>query len=414
MNSYSATTDLNDDGLANFTAERKVVRKKPRPKAAQERRCQIGAYWLSQQSRSISWCRTWYDSRNGQTRRESLGTSDEPSARLLLAKWVTENVVGTKVAPTDMPIATVLLRHYEKTAQKQISGPQTKIAFAYWVDFWGETMVGGLTMEKQEEFISWLRTKKHSDSYINRTLACGRRALTLAVRANELTSAPHVIEAAPQNAVRDMARPKGRPLTAQQVADLFDAITEPHLWAFCMMAANTVGRPEALLTADIKQYDNSFEIFHLNPPGRVQTKKFRPTVPVTKTLKPLLDRIKTGPIITYKGKAIKSVRGAFRAACQNAGLGDDVEPYSFRHTLGREMRRRKVPQDELSIIMGHRPRDSSQTSEIYAPYEADYCKAAAKAIDAFMRDVARLSKLKLRCPDPPAVVETARKSPRRT
>jgi hypothetical protein len=311
---------------------------------------------------------------------------------------VTENVVTKKVAPADMPVATILLRYYEKTAKKQRSGPQTKIAFAYWVDFWGETMVGGLTTEKQEEFIAWLREKKHSDSYINRTLACGRRALRLAAKNNELTSAPNIIEAASQKAVRDTARPKGRPLSAQEVADLFDAIVDPHIWAFCMMAANTVGRPEAIITADISQYDKSFEIFHLNPSGRIQTKKFRPTVPVTKTLQRMLHLIKAGPIVSYNGKSIKSIRGAFRTACRAAGLSDDVEPYSFRHTLGREMRRRKVLQDELSIMMGHRPRDSSQTSEIYAPYDPDYCRTAAKAIDAFMTEVSRLSKRKLRSP----------------
>jgi len=345
------------------------------------------------------WCRTWYDAALGQTRRASLGTEDLSEAELRLAKWVAENIVEKRVVPAKIPLTTLLLRHYERVAKTQQSGAQAKIAFAYWTEFWGAAMVSDLTTDRQEEFVAWLGSKGHSDSYINRTLACGRTAIKRALDKNEIVSAPRIVQAAPQGRIKDMATPKGRPMSIAQTAALFDAITLPHLWTFCILAATTLGRPKAILEVDVSQYEQDYQLLHLNPTGRAQTKKFRPTIPVCTTLRPLLESVKQGPLVTYRGKPVSSVRSAFRSACRRAGLPDDIEPYSFRHTLGREMRRRKVPADELSIMLGHIPKDSSRTSEIYAPYEPDYCRFAAAAIDAFLDAVRAASTRKLARPE---------------
>ena len=61
-----------------------------RRKSNKTRLGQFGDYWLSKNpdrnKATDSWCRTWYDSRGQQTRRESLGTADFGDASKLLAR----------------------------------------------------------------------------------------------------------------------------------------------------------------------------------------------------------------------------------------------------------------------------------------------------------------------------------------
>jgi hypothetical protein len=51
--------------------------------------------------------------------------------------------------------------------------------------------------------------------------------------------------------------------------------------------------------------------------------------------------------------------------------------------MGRELRRRRVPGDEIAIMLGHKPVYESDTTLIYSPYDPDYCKNAVKAIDEY-------------------------------
>ena len=51
------------------------------------------------------------------------------------------------------------------------------------------------------------------------------------------------------------------------------------------------------------------------------------------------------------------------------------------------MRKRKVPKDQISIFLGHRPKDSDATTSIYAPYEPEYCAEAVAAIESVMVEV---------------------------
>jgi hypothetical protein len=41
-----------------------------------------------------------------------------------------------------------------------------------------------------------------------------------------------------------------------------------------------------------------------------------------------------------------------------------VTPYSIRHGIAREMRKRKVPKVQISIFLGRLPKDSDATTSI--------------------------------------------------
>jgi hypothetical protein len=59
----------------------------------------------------------------------------------------------------------------------------------------------------------------------------------------------------------------------------------------------------------------------------------------------------------------------------------------IRHGMAREMRKRKVPKEQISIFLGHLPKDSDAITSIYAPYDPEYCSEAVAAIEDVMAEI---------------------------
>jgi hypothetical protein len=68
-------------------------------------------------------------------------------------------------------------------------------------------------------------------------------------------------------------------------------------------------------------------------------------------------------------------------------LDDRVTPYSIRHGIAREMRKRKVPKGHISIFLGHLPKGSDATTSMYAPNDPDHCSEAVAPIESVMTEV---------------------------
>lgn len=133
----------------------------------------------------------------------------------------------------------------------------------------------------------------------------------------------------------------------------------------------------------------------VNPPGRKQNKKHRPVLAVTPTLRPWLRTVEDPRqrYVAYGRGPIKSIFTAWDLLIEEAGLDDRVTPYSIRHGMAREMCKRKVSQEQISIFLGHLPKDSDATTSIYAPYDPEYCSEAVTAIEAVMTEIrARLKR----------------------
>ena len=368
-------------------------------KKRKDRSGQIGDYWLSQRPNSPVWCRTWFDPHTRQTRRASLGTTDLREAGLKLANWVSKNQHLSDERPEVLPLETALVRYYEKQAKESASRPQVKIALRYWSEYFAGHVISELTPERIEAFIDWLKEKGHKNAYINRTLAAGRAALNRAVKRQEVRIAPFIPALEP-------GEPRDIRLNMDEAAALFDACQEPHILMFLMLAFNTLSRPVALLELEKSQVDFEGRLIGLNPPGRKQTKKYRPTVPITDTLLPWLEEAEQGPLVAYWGRPIKSVRRGFNAVRDAAGLSKEVSPYAIRHTMAIELRKRSVPPWEVQGILGHKA-GGYGTTEIYAKYDPDYLSKSAEAIDDYMKEISqrvkrpldptRLKELRLSC-----------------
>jgi integrase len=364
-----------------------------RRKSNKTRLGQFGDYWLSKNpdrnKATDSWCRTWYDPRSQQSRRESLGTADFREASALLAKWVTENdEPETDTRPDKVLINTVVASYWSEHAENLPSARTIWNGLRYWKDFWGDDTVADIKPKKQKKFREFLTANGLGAGGMDRVLSDGRAALRHAVKWQELDSAPFIfgLLTVQEKRSRD---PMGRPIVPAEMALLMDSAKSRHALAFILIACNTLARPGAIVDMRRAQFDEPHELIDLNPPGRRQTKKFRPLLKATPTLQPWLAAV-TDPrqhYVSYAGKRVDSVKTAWNNLCEDAGLDDRVTPYSIRHGMAREMRKRKVPTEQISIFLGHLPKDSDATTSIYAPYEPDYCTEAVAAIEAVMKEV---------------------------
>lgn len=118
----------------------------------------------------------------------------------------------------------------------------------------------------------------------------------------------------------------------------------------------------------------------LNPPGRAQTAKRRPIVPLHPKLREHLLRAHaraTCPfVISHNGEPVGSIKTGFNSAADRAGI-PDCTPHMLRHTAAVWMARAGVPLWQIGGILGH---SESRTTELYVHHHPDHLKDAIRAL----------------------------------
>jgi len=364
---------------------------------------QIGEYWLTQNRHGV-WSRTWYDAPCAHTRRASLGTRDFDEAVMLLAKWVVLNEKIDNARASDVPLYTVLDRYHEHHAKPNTArkGEASALAIAKAKAFFPPaTMVGDLTLEAQRRFEVWLRVRGYADGYIGRIQGTISAAVVRAYRGQEIEHAPYV-------RIISRTAERTRILTKAEAAALFNAGPPEHITVLLLLLFNTLSRPAALLELQPGQLDFEHRLIDLNAQDRPQTNKRRPTVPMTDTLFPWLQVRRTKAYVVQwhdsQKEPIASVKTTWRklraravallkaADPDHQGLAG-VTPYTIRHTMATELRRRGVPEWEVAGFLGHRM--GKGTTERYAKFSPDYLSKAATAIDDYMNELQPLVKREL-------------------
>jgi len=351
-----------------------------------KREYQLGDFWLSKRGGSPAYYRTWLDPEVRQTRRASLGTTDFEEAKQLLTDWFIAYQRPQKEEPEDVSIANVLAAYYSNHGQHIASAEQIRISMRHILKFFGEAVVGDLySIPLQEKFHEWLRAKGQVNTSINRNLAVLQSAVNRSWKRGEIKHRPHIpmLEKGP-------SEPRGRPLDVSEIRQMIDGAPSDHLVDFIYWMIGTAARPSAILELTWQQIDFENSIIHLNAQGRKQNKKRRPTVKLPKVL---YDRYynngnhpKSGPVISYNGEAVKSVRTAWRRTRAKVGLDNQVNMYSLRHTTARWMRKEGVPAWDVSAQLGHKSREFSMT-ERYAPYSPDHMEKSVAALNKLLVDI---------------------------
>jgi len=283
------------------------------------------------------------------------------------------------------PLGLVLDRYYTEHASKLPSAEQAKVSIGLWKEFFRSLVVGDLTPKRQETFVEWLRARGHSDNYIRRTQSVTIAALNRAHRRGEIASVPAMT-------LIGRIETRRRVLSLHDVAALFKAATTDHFRLWLLIAFSTAARPGAILQLKSDQIDLQHRLIDFNPVGRAQTRKRRPVVPICETLLPYLRDLETGFVIRLKKdqqEPIKRIQTAFDLARERAKLSPAITPYSIRHLMAVELRRRGVSMAELAGFLGHKI-ERFATTEIYARYAPHYRSAAVRAIDDFFRELSPL------------------------
>jgi integrase len=200
----------------------------------------------------------------------------------------------------------VIARYWNERGKFTSHPPTTKTHCNRWLDFFGEKSVeDAMEYAEQERFKTALAGRRLSPQSINNILSTGRAAL--------------------------------RTLLAQ---------LRDHAWLLNVLLIGTLARPSSILQIDWEQMDFEADLIFLNKPGRRQTKKRRLVVKMPPFLKAILLPLRgEGPVITFEGKRVKSVKTAWRKGRERAGFDDTVTLYSWRHTRGDSL---GTPQWEMS------------------------------------------------------------------
>ncbi len=341
----------------------------------QDHPSQIGDYWLSKRKGSEQWCRTWFNAGTRQTKRESLGAADFHEAQLKLWEWFAKYGRFGQQQPQETALAMVLVRYWQRHAINLPSAETSKIALRYWSEFWGEATVSELALARQRQFVSWLGETGKSTGYIKRILTVGKAALNHAYREGEIASVPYVLPG-------EDAPPTDRILTMAEAAAIWLVSESPHERMMLALLFGTLARPEAALELKREAVDFDRWLLTQNPPGRKQTRKHRPVVPVAKFLRQTLLEAPDGPLVTWRGKEIASFKTAWRGIRRRAGLGEEVVSKTIRHTIATELRAAGVLEAEIQGMLGHRAFGGK--TEVYAKYRPEYLGQAAAVIDAYM------------------------------
>jgi len=348
-----------------------------------KREFQLDKYFLGKQSRSPAWCRCHYDAETGQTRHFSLGTIDFEEAKQKLTDWYVLDHQKKQQPNSEVLLSELFARYYDKHASTLISHATVRGYLNHWLDFYGTaTLQEAADLTKQEAFRSWLIDEKGlSLSTVLKVLKNGKAAVNWAYKRSEIAQIPYFeLVKVPD------PEPKGRALEIEETACLLQHAEHHHLRLFILMLIGTLARPQAIFELEFSQIDFKRRIIELNPKGRTQTQKVRPTVKLPETLAPILLKEKSKNIhqrvITFNGEPVKNLKRSWGQMRTKSGLKGNVHPYSIRHTMARWLREQSVPAWEVAEQLGHRG-NGYRVTEIYTSHSPDYLEQAVKAIDAY-------------------------------
>jgi len=188
------------------------------------------------------------------------------------------------------------------------------------------------------------------------------------------------ITAKPDMWLPETAERKVRHLSHVQFEKFFAAVQAPHARLYVLLGLYTMARPSAILDLTWDRVDFDRRLIDLNPPGRKQTAKRRPVVPMNDELHTALSEAyearQCSHVIERGAQPVKSVKKAFQSASDRSGI--HVTPYTLRHTGAVWAAEAGTPMAALAQFMGHD--DSTTTERHYARFSPGYLANVANAV----------------------------------
>jgi integrase len=169
-------------------------------------------------------------------------------------------------------------------------------------------------------------------------------------------------------------------ITKAEFRKLLTGAVSPHIKLFMMIAAGTGARSNAILDLTWDRVDFYTGLITLNPAERVQTSKYRATVPMNDQLRAALQEAKAGAmsdyVIEHGSEKLGSIKKGFAATAKRAGV--KVSPHMLRHSAAVWMAEGGVPMAQIARFLGHT--DSRITERVYAKFSPSFLANAAEAL----------------------------------
>ena len=262
-------------------------------------------------------------------------------------------------APSDVLLATVLTRYMHQHGDALASKETANRGVDLWNEFFGAAdSVADITIPRQELFLKWLAEKGYSDAYCRRVLGVGKSAMNRAWKRGEINQVPFVElppigEAYPHYASRE------------QIVRLLNAEMPEHIWAYFLIRLCTACRGDAARDLQRFQIDSDAGLVHLNPAGRRQTKKYRPTVPLLPVLANHIDKVKSeAHLVHWHGKPVASIKTTWRKLRKRALLPAWFVPKTVRHTLDVAAPARRAGVGRVGLARPPRRRNDGYLREV--------------------------------------------------
>lgn len=352
-----------------------------------DQRDRAGKFFLKPRGKNGIYQICWYDSTTGQIARTTTGTADIEAARTALYKHALEH--AQPINGTDAQLAAVMQSYYIHYAQHLPSAHCQRAAQADALEIWGDPNVSDLKRTKQLELVVALRARNLSDWTIDSRLNRIWAAMNWHKRDHAEFVVPEQITAEDWKPVLE---DRDHVYSLEELASLLDAAAEPpidirytreHWWRFLVLAIGTASREAALRELKWDEVDLRVGRIKLNPPGRRQTKKRRPTVPIAPTLAAELASWSHDgeQVVTYYGRGL-ATREFYDLLAERAGVTGG--PNVIRHTVRTWLAEYGVPDSEADIFMGHRP-EGTATSRRYIHRRPEYLRSVTEGIEALFQ-----------------------------
>ncbi len=361
----------------------------PRPRARPI--FEFGGQWIAKNDpRSNRLYRFWTEPGTGRTRRASLGTEDIREAEVILVALVLGKSTKTKSSSLGLVLQTYYTEHAQDLPSKDVvRSHMRKLLTA----MGASTQVETITERKQREFVERCLEEGNKLAYAARIMTTLSAALT-----HSKIREPEIIYTE-SSMVRlwklsSSARRKAYIPTDAECAKLVNSGVPEMLLRWAVIQALTGGRPQTAVDLAPSQFNREAGIVDLNPGNRVQNKKHRAKVKVGRALRFLLTKWEGAGLGPYGDRycgyeTMEGVKSAVQRVATETGI--QVSTYSLRQKVTTVLRRARVPEDQVSEMLGHK-RPSLRTTAGYGDWDPDYQREAAAALDDWFWRVRKLAK----------------------
>lgn len=353
----------------------------------------------------------WYDTAARRERSVSAGTGDVGEGSAALDKRYLESL-GNHRCPTcgrlmegeAAPLVTNACMDYLHMSEGKAGHKAARTRLAHvigYVSVTNQTTTLPMVSEKWVEgFRAWMAKRGYSLGHIE---GC---VLQLAAAINSTRGHAAQFKA---NSIKEAAQTPTYRATIEQMAAMFRFCIDPpppkgrnwtekeramvvtmrvNLLRYLRAAVATWARPDALFDLKAKgQWHAAAAVLDLNPPGRRQTKKFRPTIPIARQFAPWLDEA----LGRDNYLPVSTVRHGWAAMRKHLGLpgGREAGEKLIRRSMATICRKiiGEANWVQGKMMLGHVKID---TSDIYALPDPANLGAALAATESVIDEIEKL------------------------